>query len=242
MKAQAAKNAAKPPKYIYTVHREESRTGGHYAHAVVRVYLTPTGRYHTGRHEILSIKWQSDADQKPAQWYCPHLELKCDSDVGLGTAEQLSTAARLARRFTFGWDPIPFIKSLEEAGIPRRIYDNRLDRYLAPDELAPPDVVAWIIRVDAQCVLKAQGRNDSEAQEAALKAFGERIANPQREFESVRSITDKLQSWLAAGRPVERDRWGTAPESTNLDDLLKPLGHPPDPVPEAATATIAAAA
>jgi hypothetical protein len=223
----------KVPKYFYTVHREESSSGDRYAHAVVRIYLTPTGPYHTGRHELLAVKWQSDSSQKPAQWYCPHLELKCDSDVGLNPVEQLRAAASLARRFSFGWDPRPFLKSLDEAGIHRRVYDDRVSRYLPLAELAPPEVVAWNIRVDGQCVLKAQGRNESEAQEAATKAFGERIANPQRDFESVRSATDKFQTWLAAGQPVERDRWGDAPDATSLDVLLTPLGHAPDPLPEA---------
>ena len=232
----------KPAKYFWTIIRQESYQGTRYAHVHIQLYLAPPpeAEYHR-REPIFSIQWQSDSDQSPPKWYCPHLEVRAHSDVGLTLVQQLETAARLARQFPFDWDPVPYLNSLVAANIERRIWDNRVDRYVKPRELLPLNQVVWIARVDRKCIVKCLAEDVEPAQDAAARALGERIANSGKHYCSVAQATREFAEWMAAGRPVERDRWGEPSEVQTLDELLKPFGKPaevqtPAPAEEAAAA------
>jgi hypothetical protein len=224
----------KAPKYFFTLSRNESQHGTCYAHAVLAIYCLPTSDYHTGLHPIFSVQWQSDSDQTPARWYCPHAEVRTDFGCQLSVPEQLKTAARLLEKLGMPEGPSEVVTDLVAAGIDQRIYDGRLSQYLPPSEVQPPEIVAWYARVRGECCAKVLARNEEDAQEEAAREFGARISKGSH------AAVEKFQAWLDQGRPVERSQWDHAPEVQPIATLLQPLGQAA-PAPEAAQEMASAA-
>lgn len=217
----------KQSKYFWTLQRSEENYG--YAHAHVSLYLIPHNDYHSGLHPIVSVQWQSDKDQTPAHWYCPHAEVRTDFGSQLTAVEQLQTAARILKLLPVKEEPSQWLDILVAAGITRRIYDPRTSQYLPPSEIPADTVRKWLVRHERQCILTVLAETPDEAKREATKAFGEHITNPGRHFTSLEAITKQFQDWLAAGQPVERDRFDHLPDMAAVPEILKALGKPAEP-------------
>ena len=205
------------------------RESGNYSHMTIDVL---EGELETLRHSVeldLSYRWQAARTAvyglvRLHGLYAPHVQPDNISNA-------LRVAKRIARKVgpSYGWglSPAAIIEALEALKARRVVLDERIDKYLLIEDVAPADYDAWADNWRAYgrhtTYKKVLARDEDEAKAGILRAFSEKIVK----YPWDTMLATRLADWLQAGQPVVNltkarayYNWYKPPVTTPTEDLI----------------------
>ncbi len=205
-------------KHFYTLRRSTS-SPYHLLH--LSVYTTNDDSYVSLRDELFNLKWQTDAESD--HWY--GFGVRVEATYPHAALEQMQAASTFLERIIAANantdQPATIIAALK---IPRRVYDDRVSRYIPLEEAAPPEFQRWMAMKEGEgCILSALAPDRESASLALMKEFAAHIAEDGRHSDR---YSKRLEAWIAAGKPIELDSRRNGPDRRTLEEMIKPLKAP----------------
>lgn len=219
------------------------RESGNYSHMTIDVL---EGELETLRHSVeldLSYRWQAGhGTGEFTGWYAFTVSMPRTYNL-----DNISSALRVARRIarkvgpSYGWglSPAAIIEALDSLRAKRVVLDERIDKYLLIEDVAPIDYDAWVDNWHAYgrdtIYKKVLARDADEAKAEILRAFSEDIVRYPWDTMSATRLAD----WLQAGQPVlnltekySRHNWYKPPVIIPTETLVALGGTEPEIVIE----------
>jgi hypothetical protein len=215
-------------KYFYTLNRTCEHRG--YEHIYLRVFARGPAETETTMSELFTLKWQGDHDS--TYWYGFHFEMEAhyfgEALVRMKAAQSLF---QRIEKIGVQADKVgDVIALLEQIGLERRVYDDRVSEYLLPDQVKGPEYRRWMTWLDGFCTCATPAIDEADAKAELLKCVA-RYVGPSA---YPRDYASKLEAWISAGKPVREDTHRSAPDVRSIAEIIKPMKEPPVELPVAA--------
>lgn len=202
---------------IYTIERDSS--SHQYNHVYLNVY-TRASLDHYACTPVLKFSWQGDSNSD--HWYAFKAKAKTES-ASAGIAQFRLAASILGLLQDINTDDIgAVVKALD---CERLVEDRRVHQWLPVEEVKPATWQRYMSWVDGSCQCAAIAPNEEHAVKALIKEYARNMESGYGNY------ADKLASWIKDGSPVRVDEWAKAPDTTPLEDIIKPMKIPAIPTP-----------
>lgn len=204
---------------IYTITRDNS--GRQYNHVYVDVY-SKTGLDRYDAKPVLSLSWQGDIESD--HWYAFKAKSKTEY-VGESAVKQFRLATSiLASLSDVNTDDIGAV--LKALDCPRMVEDRRVHEWLPIDEVKPDSWHRYMSWSEGSCQCATIAPDEETAVKLLIKEYAKHIDSNWGHY------ADKLAAWIKDGSPVKVDEWAKAPDTTDLETLIKPMKDKPVETPE----------
>lgn len=197
------------PKTVYRIRRDDSRDFG----KLELNFYAGDSLDHSCPSPILTLTYQCDREN--VGWYGFRAEMTRDNPDAMLHAMKL--AAPLLAKIVALPNCAPGA-ILAELQFPRWVNDDRMSKWIPVEDVTGPENHRWMSWTDGQCCVSAVATDEEDAKLQIMRKYASNISECH-----YGGYAAKLETWIAAGKPVRMDDWAKCPDTTPTDELLKPF-------------------